>query len=54
MAAHAVEFGREDGDDFDQVGCELFHAVCGWAGLQDSDLDSHVLADEEYEVCAES
>ena len=54
MAAHAVESRREDGDDFDQVGCELFHKGFGWAGLQDSDFDAQMPAHEEYEVCTES
>ena len=50
----AVDFGAEDGHDFDQVGAEGFHGWFVRGVLEDGDFDSEELADLEDDFAAEA
>jgi hypothetical protein len=54
MATVSVDFGTEDGHDFNQVPAELFHGRQLFGLIQDGDLHTEVLADLEDNFASEA
>ena len=51
---HAVDFGREDGDDFNKVERELFDWGFGGALFENGDFDTEGAANKKDQLAAKS